>query len=85
MDGVPTAEINRTNITAGYDLIGFLTDTAIFPSKGEAKKMLQAGGIAINKIKIAPDKTTIELADLLQDRYILVQKGKKNYYLVKVN
>jgi tyrosyl-tRNA synthetase len=85
MDGVPTAEINRTNITAGYDLIGFLTDTAIFPSKGEAKKMLQAGGIAINKIKIAPDKSTIELADLLQNKYILVQKGKKNYYLVKVN
>jgi tyrosyl-tRNA synthetase len=85
MDGVPTASIERSTLNAGYDLIDFLTDTAIFPSKGEAKKMLQAGGIAINKIKIAPDKTTIELADLLQDRYILVQKGKKNYYLVKVN
>ena len=85
MDGVPTAEIQRSTLNGGYDLIQFLTDTAILPSKGEAKKMLQAGGIAINKTKISADKTTIELTDLLQNKYILVQKGKKNYYLVIVN
>jgi tyrosyl-tRNA synthetase len=85
MEGVPTAEIERATINAGYDLISFLTDTAIFPSKGEAKKMLQASGVSINKVKVAPNKTNIELADLLQNKYILVQKGKKNYYLVIVN
>jgi tyrosyl-tRNA synthetase len=85
MDGVPTASIERSALNNGYDLIQFLTDTAIFPSKGEAKKMLQAGGIAINKIKIASDKNIVELTDLLQNKYILVQKGKKNYYLVIVN
>ncbi|TAH13286.1 MAG: tyrosine--tRNA ligase [Sphingobacteriia bacterium] len=85
MDGVPTATIERTALTGGYDIINFLTETAIFPSKGEAKKMVQAGGIAINKTKISTDKSTIELTDLLQNKYILIQKGKKNYYLVIVN
>jgi tyrosyl-tRNA synthetase len=85
MDGVPTASIERSMLNAGYELINFLTDTAIFPSKGEAKKMLQAGGIAINKSKIGADKINIDLSDLLQNKYILVQKGKKNYYLVIVN
>jgi tyrosyl-tRNA synthetase len=85
MDGVPTASIERSTLNPGYELINFLTDTAIFPSKGEAKKMVQAGGIGINKIKIAPDKINIELTDLLQNKYILVQKGKKNYYLVIVD
>ncbi len=85
MDGVPTATIQRSTLAGGYDIINFLTDTAIFPSKGEAKKMLQAGGIAINKTKISAERTTIESTDLLQNKYILIQKGKKNYYLVIVN
>ncbi len=83
MDGVPTAEVAYSALKAGYDLISFLADTAIFPSKGEAKKMVQAGGIAINKNKLSPDKTTVGTADLLQNKYLLVQKGKKNYFLVK--
>jgi len=85
MEGVPTVEIKKDSLIAGYDLVSFLADTAILPSKGEAKKMLQAGGIAINKSKISPDKIMIELSDLLQNKYILVQKGKKNYYLVIIN
>lgn len=83
MDGVPTAEVAYSALEAGYDLISFLADTAIFPSKGEAKKMVQAGGIAINKTKLSADKTTVGTADLLQNKYLLVQKGKKNYFLVK--
>lgn len=83
MDGVPTAEVAYSALEAGYDLISFLADTAIFPSKGEAKKMVQAGGIAINRTKLSPDKTTVDTADLLQNKYLLVQKGKKNYFLVK--
>jgi len=84
MEGVPTVEITKASLADGYELVSFLTDTAIFPSKGEAKKMLQAGGVAINKTKLAADKTVVTVADLLQNKYLLVQKGKKNYYLVKV-
>ncbi len=83
MDGVPTAEIQRSSLDAGYDLISFLADTAITPSKGEAKKLLQAGGVSINKIKLSADKITVDATDLLQNKYLLVQKGKKNYFLVK--
>lgn len=83
LEGVPTVEINKQQILEGYDLISFLADTQIFPSKGEARKMLQGGGIAINKIKVGNDRSTVVKEDLLQDKYMLVQKGKKNYYLVK--
>jgi tyrosyl-tRNA synthetase len=63
-------------------LVSLLADTKIFPSKGEARKMWQSGGIGINKEKIGPDFTNITSAHLLQGKYILLQKGKKNYYLV---
>lgn len=84
MEGVPTAEISREQIEAGYDLISLLADTGVTPSKGEAKKLLAASGVAINKEKIAPEKTAVGTADLLQNKYLLLQKGKKNYFLVRV-
>jgi tyrosyl-tRNA synthetase len=84
MEGVPTVEIARTLLVEGYDLVSLLADTAITPSKGEAKKLLQSNGISINKVKLAADKTAVYTTDLLQEKYLLVQKGKKNYYLVKV-
>ncbi len=83
MEGVPTVEVNKSQLAEGYDLVSFLADTQIFPSKGEARKMWQSGGIGINKRKIGTDETVIRQSDLLQDKYLLVQKGKKNYYLVK--
>ncbi|HQS56705.1 MAG TPA: tyrosine--tRNA ligase, partial [Sediminibacterium sp.] len=73
----------RGTLTDGYEIVSFLADTQIFPSKGEARKMWQAGGLSLNKTKISTDKISVALADLLQDKYLLVQKGKKNYYLVK--
>jgi len=82
LEGVPTVSIGKQQVTDGYDLISFLAESQIFPSKGEAKKMLQAGGLAINKLKIGIEKSTLESSDLLQGKYILLQKGKKNYYLV---
>ena len=82
MEGVPTIEINKQKITEGYDLISFLADTQIFSSKGEARKMWQGGGVGINKQKLTSDKLLVNTEDLLQEKYILVQKGKKNYYLV---
>jgi tyrosyl-tRNA synthetase len=82
MEGVPTAKISKAALANGYDLIDLLVETNIFPSKGEAKKMWQAGGIGLNKTKIAPEKSSIDAHDLLQSKYLLLQKGKKNYYLV---
>lgn len=82
LEGVPTVEINKVQLDAGYDLISFLAETDIFPSKGEARKMWQSGGVGLNKEKISPEKTTLTHTDLLQGKYLLIQKGKKNYYLV---
>lgn len=83
MDGVPSVEIPMAQLEAGYELLSFLADNGIFPSKGEARKMWQGGGISLNKTKIGADKTQVTTADLLQNKYLLVQKGKKNYYFVK--
>lgn len=83
MEGVPAIEVSKASLDAGYEIVSFMADTQIFPSKGEARKMWQGGGLGLNKSKIGPDKTTIDTNDLLRGKYLLVQKGKKNYYLVK--
>ncbi len=85
MEGVPTVNISLTQLKEGYDLVSLLADTKIFPSKGEARKMWQSGGISINKAKIDTQFTLVTQAQLLQGKYILLQKGKKNYYLVMAN
>ena len=82
MEGVPTVNITIAQLAEGYDLVSLLADTKIFPSKGEARKIWQSGGISINKEKIGADFTNVTSAQLLQGKYILLQKGKKNYYLV---
>jgi tyrosyl-tRNA synthetase len=82
MEGVPTSKVSKAALANGYDLIDLLVETNIFQSKGEAKKMFVAGGLGLNKTKIAPEKTSLNADDLLQGKYLLLQKGKKNYYLV---
>ncbi len=82
MEGVPKVTIALSALNEGYDLINLLADTAIFPSKGEARKMWQGGGLGLNKEKISPETTQLTAANLLQGKYLLIQKGKKNYYLV---
>ncbi len=82
MEGVPTVNVTLAQLTEGYDLVSLLADTQIFPSKGEARKMWQAGGLSINKEKINTEVTIVTTAHLLQGKYMLLQKGKKNYYLV---
>ncbi len=84
LEGVPTIHIAKSQIESGYELLRFLTETNVFPSKGEARKMWQSGGIRINKKKIENDCIQITQKHLLQNKYLLVQKGKKNYYLVIV-
>ena len=82
MEGVPKVNIALSALQEGYDLINLLADTAIFPSKGEARKMWQGGGLGINKEKVSTETTHITTSHLLQGKYLLIQKGKKNYYLV---
>ncbi len=83
MEGVPSVEITKNQLEE-LDLVSLLAETKILPSKGEAKKMLAGGGVFINKEKaMAPDKK-IKADELLNGKYLLIQKGKKNYYLVNV-
>ncbi len=82
-DGVPRANLSKDALNEGVGIIDFLVQTEVFPSKGEARKMLQGNGVSVNKEKVGVIKT-IGKEDLLNDKYILVQKGKKNYYLVIV-
>lgn len=82
LDGVPTVNIAQSALDAGIDIVSFLADTKIFPSKGEAKKMVQGGGISINKAKVDAIEHSVQSASLLNGKYLLVQKGKRNYYLV---
>ncbi|PSL47261.1 tyrosyl-tRNA synthetase [Chitinophaga niastensis] len=83
MAGVPQFDIAKADLEAGKDVVSLLAETGIFPSKGEARKTVQGGGVSMNKNKIEGIDTVINTAALLRDKYILFQKGKKNYYLVK--
>ena len=85
MEGVVKIDFAKDKIAAGIDIVTFLAETRIFPSKGEARKTVQGGGVSINRKKIENIQQSIENNLLLHDRYILVQKGKKNYYLVNCN
>jgi tyrosyl-tRNA synthetase len=85
MDGVPVQLLEQSKIAGGIDVVSFLVDAAIFPSKGEARKMIQGGGISINKEKVTDAALIINGSHLLAGQHIVVQKGKKNHFLVKTN
>lgn len=85
-EGVPQAQISKHDLenTANVvDLLSERTGNEIFPSKGEARKMIQGGGVSINKEKIS-DPQQVPNFTLLQGKYLLVQKGKKNYFIISV-
>jgi tyrosyl-tRNA synthetase len=85
-DGVPMFEISKAELNSGIGVLDFLAEkTKVFPSKGEARKMIQAGGVSVNKQKWEDEKGNVTLNNTLNNKYILVQKGKKNYFLCKVN
>lgn len=82
-EGVPQFEVSKTDIEAGIKAVDLFTEkAAIFPSKGEMRKLVQGGGVSLNKEKLAAFDQEITAADLLDEKYLLVQRGKKNYYLV---
>ncbi len=84
-EGVPQFEVSRDVIAAGVKAVDlFVENAAVFASKGEMRKLVQGGGVSLNKEKLSAPDQEITSADLLNDKYLLVQRGKKNYYLLIV-
>ncbi len=83
MEGVIKFSFASDKIQQGIDTVSFLAESGIFPSKGEARKMLQNGGIMINRRKVDDFQMIIDSSFLLYKKYLLIQKGKKNHYLIK--
>ncbi len=83
MEGIIKIDYPAAKLSEGVDVVSFLAEAAIFPSKGEARKMVQGGGTSINRNKIDNIQFAVNSSLLLHGKYLLVQKGKKNYYLVK--
>lgn len=82
-EGVPQYEVSLEEIKSGIKIAELFTDkTNMFPSKGELRKLVQGGGVSVNKEKLTEYETTVNASNLLNDKYILVQKGKKNYFLI---
>jgi len=82
-DGVPTFEVDRSKLPLGI-LDALAVETAIFPSKGEARKMIQANGFSINKEKFTDPAGNLTESDIIDGKYILAQKGKKDYFIIKI-
>lgn len=83
-EGVPQYEISTADLSAGIGIVDLVADkTTIFPSKGEARRMLKDGGVQVNKTKVS-EEFIADASQLLSGKYLLVQKGKKNYYLLIV-
>ncbi len=85
MEGVQKVEYSLEKIKNGVDIVSFLSETGIFSSKGEARKMIQQGGVSINRKKVSGIEFEINSGLLLHDRYLLAQKGKKNHYLIEIH
>ena len=85
-EGVPMFDIDRAELEAGIPLIDLLAvKSQVFPSKGEARKMIQQGGVSVNKVKVTDPNQVIGADQLLGGKYIHVQKGKKNHHLLKAD
>jgi len=85
-EGVPRFTIDKESLKAGVNIVDLLGErTAIFPSKGEVRRTIKGGGVSLNKVKVEDESLTLGIADLLNNSYLLVQKGKKNYYLITAN
>ena len=81
--GVPTFNVSKEDLPC--DIVDFLAvKTSVLPSKGEARKMVQGGGISINKDKVTGLDRTVTADDIIDGKYILAQKGKKNYFIINI-
>jgi tyrosyl-tRNA synthetase len=85
-DGVPQFKVLRSELESGTGVLELLAEkTSVFPSKSEARKMVQGGGVSINKEKIVSHEQFIGMTHLINNKYIIIQKGKKNYYLCTID
>ena len=84
IEGLARFNYAAGKISGGIDVVSFLAETGIIASKGEARKLVQGGGISINRKKVENTQLSVDTTFLLHNKYLLVQKGKKNYYLVTV-
>ncbi len=83
-EGVPTYEVNREKLDAGVPIVELLaSETEAFPSKGELRRTIKGGGLSLNKAKLGDQEYLVTSADLINGSYLLVQKGKKNYYIIE--
>jgi tyrosyl-tRNA synthetase len=84
-DGVPQAEVAMSEVDAGYDIVAALaTDTNFLKSNSEVRRALKENSISVNKEKISGEDFKLTKADLINDKFILLQRGKKNYFVLKV-
>lgn len=83
-EGVPTYAIDRSKLDAGVPIVELLaTETAVFPSKGDLRRTIKGNGLSLNKAKVTDQEYRVTRADLINGSYVLVQKGKKNYYVIE--
>jgi tyrosyl-tRNA synthetase len=83
MEGVPIHSISSSMISDGIDVVSFLAETGVFPSKSEARKMIAGGGVSINKEKVVDVNLVVNKNHLIAGNYVVVQRGKRNHHLVK--
>lgn len=83
IEGIVKADYEAAKIKEGINIVSLLAETGVFASKGEARKMVQGGGVSINRQKVDDIQATISDNHLLHEKYILVQKGRRNYYLIQ--
>ncbi len=84
-EGVPVFEVKEELLKNGINIIDLCAEhTDIFPSKGEMRRMIKGGGVSLNKNKVNDQDSIIDSSSLLNDKYILVQKGRKNYYIIRI-
>jgi tyrosyl-tRNA synthetase len=82
-EGVPNFKVGKADLKLGVNIVDLLAaHSAVFPSKGEAKKMIQSGGVAVNKVKVASVDDVFGDAQLINNKFLVAQKGKKNYFLI---
>lgn len=84
-DGVPVFNVNKAAVEAGVPALDLLAaESAVFPSKGEARKMIQGGGVSLNRVKLADPMEIVDASRLVKGKFLVAQKGKKNYFLLIV-
>ena len=82
-EGVPQFKVSASELAEGVDFLSLCVEKApVFPSKGELRKLIQGGGISLNKEKVSDPYAMVNNSNLIAGKYLLVQKGKKNYYII---